>query len=161
MADYKSFDDYFDYALDKRFPEVKKPSSVPAPGMIDKIVTEGLGALQSNIENKPAESVYALGKGAAEGVVGMPGDIISLIRGVIDVATSPEGASKLEAFIGGLDKPTGLPTTEDVRGVTEKVLPKTSATAAQTAGEILAPIGTAIKGTKTIAKAAKSTMKAK
>lgn len=51
-------------------------------------------------------------KGAVQGTIGLPGDIVSLVRGVYDLGKS---GGDLNAFLAGLEKPTGLPTTEDVK----------------------------------------------
>jgi len=55
------------------------------------------------------------GKGALQATVGLPGDIISLGRGV-GAAVSPQpGEDRLGAFLRGMEGETGLPTTEDVK----------------------------------------------
>jgi hypothetical protein len=55
------------------------------------------------------------GKGALQATVGLPGDIISLGRGV-GAAVSPQpGENRLGAFLRGMEGETGLPTTEDVK----------------------------------------------
>jgi hypothetical protein len=58
-------------------------------------------------------------KGAVQGSVGLPGDIISLVRGVYDLGRS---GGDMEAFLAGLEKETGLPTTEDVKKFFDEIL---------------------------------------
>jgi len=53
-------------------------------------------------------------EGLAAGFAGLPGDVISLARGLYNMA-SDEEKSNMEKFIEGLDLPTGLPTSEDLK----------------------------------------------
>jgi hypothetical protein len=63
----------------------------------------------------------ALGvKGATQAFVGLPGDIISLARGAFDFAKS---GGEFDAFVAGLSKPTGLPTTEEVKTAVDRIAP--------------------------------------
>lgn len=117
-------------------------------------IAEGGEQLRTDVTEKPIESAYALGKGAVAGFAGLPGDIISIIRGVADLAIKPEGMSKLEAFLGGMEKGTGLPTTEDVQSFLNQFLPKPSTEAAEVTGELLAP-GGYIKAGKAVTKTVK------
>lgn len=139
-------------------PQVNQPEFTK-PSVVNKAIVSGLEGLKSDIETKPLESAYSGAKGAAEGFVGLPGDIVSLIRGAVSAASTPEGQSKLESFLTGMEGKTGLPTTEDVKSFLDTLLPKTQATSAETAGEMLAPGGYIGIGKKA-AKAMK-TLKAK
>lgn len=58
-------------------------------------------------------------KGVLQGSVGLPGDIISLMRGVYEFGRS---GGDVNAFVAGLGKPTGLPTTEDMKKFFDKTL---------------------------------------
>jgi hypothetical protein len=58
-------------------------------------------------------------KGAVQGSIGLPGDIISLARGLYDLGAS---GGDLDAFLAGLEKPTGLPTTEDMKKFFDETL---------------------------------------
>jgi len=58
-------------------------------------------------------------KGVVQGSIGLPGDIISLVRGVYDLGRS---GGDVDAFLGGLEKATGLPTTEDVKKFFDETL---------------------------------------
>lgn len=104
-----------------------------------------------------AEGPVALAKGAAQGFVGLPGDIVSLARGVFDLGKS---GGDIDAFLAGLDKPTGIPTTEDVRNALNDAGLKAGSgeSPAETVGEFLSP-GGYVKGAKSIGKAAKKVMK--
>jgi hypothetical protein len=63
----------------------------------------------------------ALGvKGATQAFIGLPGDIISLARGAFDFAKS---GGEFDAFVAGLSKPTGLPTTEEVKTAVDRIAP--------------------------------------
>ena len=58
-------------------------------------------------------------KGAVQGSIGLPGDIISLARGLYDLGAS---GGDLDAFLAGMEKPTGLPTTEDMKKFFDETL---------------------------------------
>lgn len=153
-----------DYKLNAYVPEeevIVKPKGLPSPGIVAPLVTEGVSAVVSDIEQRPAESLYALGKGAIEGAIGTPGDLISIIKGAYYAATTPEGKSKMDEFMKGLESSTGLPTTEDVKKFINELAPqlKTKATAAESVGEILAPSGLATLATKGVVKGIKQIKK--
>lgn len=133
---------------------VEKPSALPSPGIVTPLVIEGISAIKSDVEQRPAESLYAAGKGALEGAIGTPGDLISIIKGIYYAANTPEGKSKLDEFTRGLESSTGLPTTEDVKKFINELAPqlRTKATAAESAGELVAPSGLATHATKGIIK---------
>ena len=151
-----------DYKLNAYVPEeevvIERPKGLPSPGIIAPLVTEGVSAVVSDIEQRPVESLFALGKGAVEGAIGTPGDLISILKGAYYAATTPEGKSKLEEFTRGLESSTGLPTTEDVKKFINELAPQlqTKATAAESVGEIIAPSGVATYLAKGVAKGFKS-----
>jgi hypothetical protein len=74
-----------------------------------------LGEFATTVADAPAGVL----KGVVQGTVGLPGDIISLVRGVYDLGAS---GGSLDAFLAGLEKPTGLPTTEDVKTFFDETL---------------------------------------
>jgi hypothetical protein len=151
-----------EYKLNAYVPEeevvIERPKGLPSPGIVAPLVTEGVSAVVSDIEQRPAESLFALGKGAIEGAIGTPGDLISILKGAYYAATTPEGKSKLEEFTRGLESSTGLPTTEDVKAFINELVPQlqTKATAAESVGEIIAPSGVATYLAKGAAKGFKS-----
>ena len=154
-----------DYKLNAYVPEeevIARPKGLPSPGIVAPLVTEGVSAVVSDIEQMPAESLFALGKGAVEGAIGTPGDLIAILKGAYYAATTPEGQSKLEEFTRGLESATGLPTTEDVKKFINDLIPQlqTKATSAELAGEILAPTGVATLATKGVVKGIKKLKKA-
>jgi hypothetical protein len=154
-----------DYKLNAYVPEeevIARPKGLPSPGIVAPLVTEGVSAVVSDIEQMPAESLFALGKGAVEGAIGTPGDLISILKGAYYAATTPEGKSKLEEFTRGLESSTGLPTTEDVKAFINELIPQfqTKATAAESVGEIIAPSGLATLATKGVVKGIKKIKKA-
>lgn len=154
-----------DYKLNAYVPEeevIVKPKGLPSPGIVAPLVTEGVSAVVSDIKQRPVESLFALGKGAVEGAIGTPGDLISILKGAYYAATTPEGKSKLEEFTRGLESSTGLPTTEDVKAFINELVPQlqTKATAAESVGEILAPSGIATYATKGVVKGIKQIKKA-
>lgn len=154
------FDDYINWSTEQRFgPAVPSGSLVegkpyePTVGDVAAgVVSKVAGGVAEDVTQRPLESAYGAVKGAAEGIVGLPGDIESLIRGIVAVANTPEGKSKLEEFIKGAES-TILPTTEKVGQYVEKVLPKSNAPYAEGVGEMFAPVGTAVKGAKAMSKA--------
>lgn len=141
---------------------MEKPKGLPSPGVVAPLVTEGVSAVVSDIEQRPAESLYALGKGAIEGAIGTPGDLISIIKGIYYAAATPEGQSKMNEFIKGMESSTVLPTTEDVKAFINELAPQlqTKATAAESVGEIIAPSGLATLATKSVVKGIKKMTKA-
>lgn len=156
------------YKLNAYMPEPEesmvRPEGLPSPGIVAPLVTEGISAIKSDIEQRPAESLLALGKGAVEGAIGTPGDLISIVKGIYYAATTPEGKSKMDEFIKGMESATGLPTTEDVKKFINELAPQlqTKSTAVESAGEILAPGGYVKAGTnilKGIKKSAKTVVK--
>ena len=154
-----------DYKLNAYVPEeevIERPKGLPSPGIVAPLVTEGVSAVVSDIEQRPVESLFALGKGAVEGAIGTPGDLISILKGAYYAATTPEGKSKLEEFTRGLESSTGLPTTEDVKKFINELVPQlqTKATAAESVGEIIAPSGLATLATKGVVKGIKKIKKA-
>ena len=71
------------YKLNTYLPEeetMQRPEALPSPDIVSQLVTEGVSSVVSDIEKMPAQSLYALGKGAIEGAVGTPGDLISIIK---------------------------------------------------------------------------------
>jgi len=97
-----------------------------------------------------AETVGAAAKGAAQGFVGLPGDLIALARGVYELGRS---GGDLDAMLAGLESKTGLPTTEDVKKFLDEAGLKIGdgESPAETVGEFVAP-GGYIKGAKAVAK---------
>ncbi len=132
--------EYDDYIYKDVKPEIVKPG-FPELDPISKAITSGISGAQSDFETDPAEALYGTGKGVVQGTYGLPGDLISLVRGLVDVAQTPEGKSKLDAFLSGTEKPTGLPTTMDIKMFLEDTLgvPESSAEYAEGFGEIIAP----------------------
>lgn len=74
-----------------------------------------LGEFATSAADVPA----GLLKGAVQGSFGLPGDIISLVRGVYDFGRS---GGDVDAFLAGLQKATGLPTTEDLKKFFDETL---------------------------------------
>lgn len=118
------------------------------------------------LEKTPASesiptSLSELGKGLLAGVGGFAGDFEQLGRGIVQVLKTPEGKSKLESFIKGLEEETALYTSTDVEGMIEDKVGKTPEGAGlpKNVGLITAPIGTAIQAAKGAAKATSSAAK--
>jgi hypothetical protein len=84
--------------------------------------TEPAGATPMSLAEfatSAADVPAGLLKGVVQGSIGLPGDIISLVRGVYDLGRS---GGDVDAFLGGLEKATGLPTTEDVKKFFDETL---------------------------------------
>jgi hypothetical protein len=118
----------------------------------------------SGISLEPAigavtETVGAAAKGAAQGFVGLPGDVIALARGVYELGRT---GGDLDAFVAGLESKTGLPTTEDIKKFLDEAGLKagTGESPAETVGEFAAP-GGYVKGVKKAARAVKKATGAK
>jgi hypothetical protein len=147
--------------------EVQKDTGIIAKN-IGQSVKEGATEYGQYLQEKPmAEtiptSLNELGKGLASGLGGIIGDTESLIRGIVEIAKRPEGASKLEAFINGIQQETIAPNSEDVEKQIEKITGSTpqGAGTPKVVGNIVAPVGTLVEGLKVGAKAIKSTKKVK
>lgn len=125
---------------------------------------EPAGATPMTLEQfatSAADVPAGLLKGAIQGTVGLPGDIISLVRGVYELGKS---GGDIDAFLSGLELPTGLPTTEDVRKFFDETLGiplipeeadeirKEVAKIPEFVGELGGGGKTAIEGTKAVAK---------
>ena len=104
-----------------------------------------------------------LGKGLIAGVGGIVGDTEQLIYGINEILKTPEGKSKLDALIKGLEKPTKAKTSGDVEQMLEGTTGETPEGAGfpKGVGLVAAPIGTVAKAAKQTAKAVKSFKKAK
>lgn len=74
-----------------------------------------MGEFATTVADAPAGIL----KGVLQGSVGLPGDIISLMRGVYEFGRS---GGDVDAFVSGLGKPTGLPTTEDMKKFFDQTL---------------------------------------
>ena len=79
--------------------------------------------------------------GAAEGFVGLPGDIESLVRGLVTMARRPEDQGKLEALLEGIEKETIMPTMEDVQKFVNENITDFGGSPFETIGQFLAPAG--------------------
>lgn len=103
-----------------------------------------------------SESGTELAKGVAEGALGAVGDIEGLIRGVINLATTPEGQSKLESFLKGFEENVAKGTM-DVESNIETVTGKTPKGLGyvEGVGQLIAPTTLATKGPKIVAKTVK------
>lgn len=169
------FDDYINYVSEQRYGPLsindkdmamqssEQNTSMPEslqPNIIEKTISGGLQEVKQEFEQKPEQAVYGMAKGAVEGSVGLPGDLISLVKGVYYATQTPEGKSKLDEFIKGAESATGLPTTEDVKMFLDKILPKTEAEASEIVGQILSPAGY-VKPTTKAVKITKDMLKAK
>jgi hypothetical protein len=168
------FESYVDWSLNKTYGELSydetewMPSETVAPknvaqpeatkpSAITRAVGAGLETLQRETESNPIGSAYGTAKGAVQGTIGSVGDLVSIVRGVVDAVNTPEGKSKIEAFLSGMEKPTGAPTPEDVANFLNQYIPSGTASG-ETVGELVG-LGGAIK--KPIKQMAKIMSKAK
>jgi hypothetical protein len=91
-------------------------------------------------------------KGAVQGFLGLPGDLETLLRGVVNMAKDEEGKSKLTKFLDGMHQDTVLPTTEKVKEFVDdnsNYFKGLRNSPYQSIGEVLAP-GGYVKATKAI-----------
>ena len=98
-------------------PRAQRPLSLQA-------VTEDIRSLA-----QPAEALLDMLAGAAKGSVtataGIGGDLESLARGLAAAYRAPSG-QRMDAFAGGMDQPTVLPTTQDISAKLPAVVPTTA-----------------------------------
>lgn len=120
-------------------------------------VQEMIGTPEEVLKTAKPETAAAFVKGAAQGFVGLPGDLISLARGIFELGKS---GGDLDALIAGLEKPTGLPTTEDIKKALDDAGLKigTGENPAETVGEFASP-GGYVKGAKVGVKAVKKAVR--
>ena len=113
-----------------------EPEAVPGAG-------EGLSPMSAQALQNYGQDWARFGKGMATGAVGMPGDLVSLGRGLFSAMTPQPQQTRLDALLTGMQKPTLLPTTQDVSKAVDPYLPQFMAgeSAPQTIGEIAAPAG--------------------
>jgi hypothetical protein len=170
------FEDYETWYLDNTYgyqaPPKKEAMPMETMPKEEPYVAKSRASMASELEAKgiiatpsqAAQSVLvdapvAMVKGAAQGFLGLAGDLEMLLQGVYSMATNDEAKPKLQKFLDGLEKDTVLPTTEKIKQFIDdnsnyfkglRNLPQ------QTGGELLAPGGyvKAIKSLKPMAKVA-------
>ncbi len=64
----------------------------------------------------------ALLKGGVQGTIGLPGDLISLGKGIAAAISPQAGEGRVDAFLRGMEGKTLFPTTEDVRDFLDRTL---------------------------------------
>lgn len=165
------FAGYVDWHLNKRFggaPTIgeqaewtpaetiaPKPVSQPQftkPTTLQEKVAEGIGTFVSDLENRPVESAYGMAKGAVQGTVGSMGDLVSIAKGIYYATQTPEGKSKAEEFIKGMESATGAPTSDDVKQFLDQFIPS-GPRSTEAAGELVSLGKVAGKAAKGVAKA--------
>lgn len=121
------------------------------------IIEQQIGTPEEILAPAKPETAAGIAKGMAQGFVGLPGDLISLVRGLYDFGKS---GGDLDELLAGLEKPTGLPTTEDVKKFLDSkgFTVGTGDDMPEKVGEFAAP-GGYIKGAKAVAKTTKRAAK--
>ena len=158
--------------LQPEFYEQSMQSTAEVGGMIARNIGEsvkesaqeyGQYMKETPLKESIPTTMNELGKGLIAGVGGIIGDTEQLIYGINEVLKTPEGKSKLEAFIKGLETPTMAYTSGDIEQMLESVTGATPKGAGfpEGTGLITAPIGAVTKVAKQTAKAVKSLKKAK
>lgn len=160
MADYKSFDDYFHYSLDKRFGErnPEPPEQIDVGGAVGRVAIPSEDEEAKDQFGAIVKSGYATVKGAVQGELGILGEIEHLWNGLTSIYNTPEGKSKVDSFLEGLSKESKLPDTERMKAMLNKVMPEVDKEyqIAEGIGEVVAPgallTGIAAKGAKALKK---------
>lgn len=101
-----------------------------APDLQEAAMGATVGTLPPDAKNMPLSTFgktamdvpAGLAKGAIQGTIGLPGDIISLGRGIAAAISPQQGEDRLDAFLRGTQGKTILPTTEDVRKFIDETL---------------------------------------
>jgi hypothetical protein len=117
-----------DNYLQGSYPEI--PPEAAAPDLQEAALGATVGTLPPDAKNIPlstfgkmaADVPAGLAKGAVQGTIGMPGDLISLGRGIAAAISPQQGEDRLDAFLRGTQGKTILPTTEDVRKFLDETL---------------------------------------
>jgi hypothetical protein len=157
----------------KRLSDFEFPGEPAQPNLQDAATMMTLPEDAKNLPlstfGKMAMDVPAgLAKGAIQGTIGLPGDLISLGRGIAAAVSPNPGEDRLNAFLRGTQGKTILPTTEDVRkfidetlglplvpaGETDQVR-RESADVTETVGELFGGGKTAVEIGKATGRAAK------
>lgn len=117
-----------DNYLQNNYPAM--PPEEAAPDLQEAALGATVGTLPPDAKNIPlstfgkmaADVPAGLAKGAIQGTIGLPGDIISLGRGIAAAISPQQGEGRLDAFLRGTQGKTILPTTEDVRKFLDETL---------------------------------------
>lgn len=174
------FKDYGDYYFFREYPDAPDDMEI-MEGMQLAMGSRGVSAEQTKkfqgqtmvdyIGSEAKEAVEVVGggmaemgaatvKGAAQGFVGLPGDIEMIGRGVTEIFNRGGGETKVQAFLRGMQENTILPTTEDIKKWLDKNVGMvgTGDNPYETIGEITAP-GGYVKNVKAVAKGVKTAVK--
>jgi len=152
-------------------PMVKEPAMVMNAPIEEPYVSKSRASMAAENESKgiiatPTQAAQELlnlpistVKGALQGFLGLPGDLETLLRGVVNMANDEQGKGKLTKFLDGMHQDTVLPTTEKVKEFVDdnsNYFKGLRNNPLQTVGEILAPGGyvKAAKAIKPISKIA-------
>lgn len=115
----------------------------------------------------PAEFGMDMGnlvKGVVTGAAGLTGDVLAIGRGLFEIGRRGGDETKLDAFLGGMEAGTFVPTTENInQWIDENVgLPERMKgdSAPGFIGEVVAPGGALTKAAKVVAKGGKAAGKA-
>ena len=115
----------------------------------------------------PAEFGMDMGnlvKGVVTGAAGLTGDVLAIGRGLFEIGRRGGDETKLDAFLGGMEAGTFVPTTENInQWIDENVgLPERMKgdSAPGFIGEVVAPGGALTKVAKVVAKGGKAAGKA-
>lgn len=117
-----------DNYLQGSYPEI--PPETGATDLQEAAMGATVGTLPADAKNIPlstfgkmaADVPAGLAKGAIQGTIGLPGDLISLGRGIAAAISPQQGEGRLDAFLRGTQGKTILPTTEDVRKFLDETL---------------------------------------
>lgn len=136
--------------------QAKESTQVAAASKKQSIIEQQIGTPEEILAPAKPETAAGIAKGMAQGFVGLPGDLISLVRGLYDFAKS---GGELDELLAGLEKSTGLPTTEDVKKFLDSkgLMVGDGEGTPEKVGEFVAP-GGYIKSAKKITKKAKEVM---
>jgi hypothetical protein len=102
----------------------------PSPSIEDAALQATVGTLPQDTTNMTAAQFgkmamdvpAALLKGGIQGTIGLPGDLISLGKGIAAAVSPNAGESRVDAFLRGMEGKTLFPTTEDVKEFLDRTL---------------------------------------
>jgi hypothetical protein len=178
-----NFDEsYKQVYLQVMYPPAEEPSKVPGLWVPPEDRAEENAMRKANMALSGmavADTAAGMLKGATAGAVGLPGDLLGIVRGLYEIGARGGDESKLDAFMRGLNEGMILPTTSDVsKWLDENVGPvvppggeldqvqafrEQKAETGEMVGEFIAPggvVGAAAKGASKVMKAAKGGAKA-
>jgi len=140
------FEEYDNYSADVRTSVPENAASIrkraARSGLQARVKVEPTDVDLGEALVEGAKAVpLSMASGAVEGFVGLPGDLESILRGLIAMSQTPEGQDKTKELLKGFEENTVAPTSEDVAQWINQNIIDLGENAMRTIGQFLAPAG--------------------